>query len=62
MLSAQSLAGFAGAFVGSVALGALADASSIDAAWLVAGAVLLLSAVPYLRLDGLDRRARVAQA
>jgi hypothetical protein len=62
MLSAQSLAGFAGAFLGSIALGALADASSIGAAWFVAGAVLLVSAVPYLRLDTLDRRARLAQA
>src|SRR5690606_15064105 len=61
MLSAQSLAGFAGAFVGSVALGALAEATSIGTSWIVAGAAVAASALPYLILDAQDRRARPAK-
>ncbi|HEX7001845.1 MAG TPA: MFS transporter [Trueperaceae bacterium] len=60
LLSAQSLAGFAGAFVGSVALGALAEATSIGTAWIVAGAAVAACALPYLIMDAQDRRARGA--
>ncbi|HZW98484.1 MAG TPA: MFS transporter [Trueperaceae bacterium] len=58
MLSAQSLAGFAGAFVGSVALGALAEATSIGTAWIVAGAAVATCALPYLILDARARRGQ----
>ncbi len=59
MLSVQSLASYAGAFVGSVALGALADASSIGAAWAVAGAAVAATSLLYL---GLDRRPSSASS
>ncbi len=62
MLSVQSLAGFAGAFVGSVALGALAEAATINTAWIAAGAAVVACALPYLILDAQDRRARDAGA
>lgn len=55
MLSVQSLAGFGGGFIGSVALGALAETVSISAAWLVAGVGLTASALLYLILDRNDR-------
>ena len=55
MLSVQSLAGFGGGFIGSVALGALADTVSLSAAWLVAGTAVAASALLYLKLDRYDR-------
>ena len=55
MLSTQSLAGFGGGFLGSVALGALAEAASIGVAWLVAGSLLALAALPYLKIHARDR-------
>ena len=55
MLSTQSLAGFGGGFLGSVALGALAEAASIGVAWLVAGSLLALAALPYLKIQARDR-------
>lgn len=58
MLSVQSLAGFGGAFVGSVAFGALAEASSIGTVWMVSGAVVAASSLLYLRLDASERLAR----
>jgi len=60
MLSVQSLASFAGAFVGSVALGTLAEAASIATAWAVAGAAVAATSLLYLRLDREARRERGA--
>ena len=53
MLSVQSLVGFTGAFVGSIALGALAGATSIALAWTVSGGLLALGALLYLPLTRL---------
>lgn len=50
MLSVQSLVGFGGAFVGSVALGPLAEATSISVAFTVAGALVALGALLYAPL------------
>jgi predicted MFS family arabinose efflux permease len=52
MLSVLSLAGFAGAFLGSVALGPLAEATRVASVWFVAGTCVAVSALSYLRLDG----------
>lgn len=62
MLSVQSLASFGGAFVGSVALGALAEATSIPLAWSVSGALVLLAALLYLPLLGARAPGRVPEA
>jgi len=64
MLSLQSLAGFFGGFIGSIALGALAETVSIGAAWVVAGAAVAASSLLYLKLDRIDLsdRARVDAA
>jgi MFS family permease len=51
MLSVQSLAFFAGCVLGSAALGRVADLWSIGAAWLIAGALVVVSCVPYVLLD-----------
>jgi predicted MFS family arabinose efflux permease len=51
MLSVQSLAAYAGSIAGSVLLGYLAKSSSIGAAWIVAGVILLVSLVLYLQVD-----------
>ncbi len=58
MLSVQSLAGFTGAFVGSIGLGWIAERAGIGVAWVVAGAALVIGVG---LLVGLDRgRARAA--
>lgn len=62
MLSVQSLASFGGAFVGSVALGALAEATSIPLAWSVSGALVLLAALLYLPLLGARAPERAPEA
>jgi len=62
MLSVQSLASFGGAFVGSVALGALAEATSIPLAWSVSGALVLLAALLYLPLLGARAPGRAPEA
>lgn len=51
MLSVLSLAGFAGAFVGSVVLGPVAEAASVASVWLVAGGCVAVAALLYVRLD-----------
>jgi predicted MFS family arabinose efflux permease len=48
MLSVQSLAGFAGSIVGSAGLGFVAEHFSIQAAWTIAGVVLLVSLLLYV--------------
>jgi MFS family permease len=59
-LSVVSLAGYLGAGVGSVAFGALAQASGIPAVWVVAGVLLAASCLPLLAVDRLRRAARAA--
>lgn len=56
MLSVQSLVGFGGAFIGSIALGPLAEATSISTAWLVSGGLVAVGALFYLPLLGATRR------
>ena len=51
MLSVQSLASYLGSFLGGAVLGAVAERVSIPAAWLIAGALTVVSLVPYLILD-----------
>lgn len=55
MLSVSSLASFLGAAAGSVALGAVADGSSIGTAWSVAGALVAVTALLYVRFERLPR-------
>ena len=51
MLSVQSLAVYAGSFLGGAVLGWVADQWSIGAAWAIGGALLLASVAPYLALE-----------
>lgn len=60
MLSIQSLVSYAGGFIGSAGLGLVADRTSIGLAWGIAGGVLLVSCVLYLRVD-IVRKERLAE-
>lgn len=51
MLSVQSLVGFAGAFLGSILLGFLAEAVSISVAWTLSGCFVAATTGFYLLLD-----------
>ena len=51
MLSVQSLAAYAGSFLGGAALGWVADRWAIGAAWAIAGGLLVVSIAPYVMLD-----------
>jgi MFS family permease len=51
MLSVQSLASYLGSFLGGAALGYVAEHASITIAWLIAGALTVVSLIPYLILD-----------
>jgi MFS family permease len=51
MLSVQSLAAYLGSFLGGAVLGYVAEQTSISAAWVIAGALTVVSLVPYLILD-----------
>ena len=57
MLSVQSLAAYLGSFIGGAGLGAVAERASIPAAWLIAGALTVVSLAPYLILDARRDRA-----
>ena len=57
MLSVQSLAAYLGSFIGGAGLGAVAERASIPAAWLIAGALTVVSLIPYLLLDARRNRA-----
>jgi MFS family permease len=57
MLSVQSLAAYLGSFIGGAGLGAVAEHVSIPAAWFIAGALTVVSLVPYLLLDARRNRA-----
>ena len=50
MLSVQSLAFFAGSFLGGAVLGRVADQMSIAAAWTIAGVLVAVSVIPYALL------------
>jgi YNFM family putative membrane transporter len=50
MLSVQSLAAYAGSILGSVVLGYIAETFSIQVAWIIAGIILLVSLLLYLRI------------
>jgi len=51
LLSVASLVSYAGFFVGSVALGYVADGAGVPLAWLIAGGVTGLSLLFYLQVD-----------
>ncbi len=55
MLSIQSMVWSAGGFVGSILFGAIAEWISIETAWLVASVILLVSSIPYLKIDRIQR-------
>ena len=56
MLSVASLVSYAGFFSGSAALGFIADKASIGAAWTVAGVLLAVSALLYVRAGSVRAR------
>jgi MFS transporter, DHA1 family, quinolone resistance protein len=58
MLSIQSLVSYLGGILGSAGLGFIADRTSIPVAWGVAGGVLLVSWVLYLRIDAVRKESR----
>ena len=62
MLSIESLASYAGSIVGSVGLGYVAEHTSIGAAWIVSGVVLVVSLGLYLQIDVRGRGAYAQKA
>lgn len=65
LLSVTSLVSYAGFFVGSVALGYVADRAGVPLAWLLAGGVLTLSLFCYLQVEkrvgkGAKKRSELA--
>jgi DHA1 family quinolone resistance protein-like MFS transporter len=62
MLSIESLASYVGGFLGSAGLGLIADRTSITVAWSLAGGVLLVSWIAYLRIDVLRKERQREQA
>ena len=61
MLSIESLVHYVGGFIGSAGLGALAGWISVGWAWGLAGGVLLVSWVLYLRVDTVRKERRDRQ-
>ena len=61
MLSIQSLVFSAGGLVGSAGLGFVAEHSSISAAWLLAGAALLVSVVCYVVIAVKNPKPQIAE-
>lgn len=57
MLSVQSLAFFAGGFLGGAVLGRVADELSVATAWAIAGALVAASIIPYAVLARQDEAA-----
>jgi len=55
MLSIESLVSYFGGFIGSAGLGFIAQRTSVSTAWSLAGAVLLVSWVLYLRVDAVRK-------
>jgi len=58
MLSIASLAGYVGSMIAGAGLGFVAEHSSISAAWIIGGAVLVLSLSLYWWVDVRDGRRR----
>jgi predicted MFS family arabinose efflux permease len=58
MLSIASLATYVGAMIAGAGLGYVAEHSSISAAWIVGGAVLVVSLTLYWWVDVRDSRRR----
>jgi DHA1 family quinolone resistance protein-like MFS transporter len=61
MLSIESLTHYVGGFIGSAGLGFVAQRTSIGIAWGIAGTVLLVSWVLYLRVDSVREERRRGQ-
>lgn len=57
MLSLQSLASYIGGFLGSILLGAIAEASSVSTAWITAAVVSMVSLILYARVARQQPRA-----
>jgi len=63
MLSIESLVSYVGGFIGNAGLGFIAQRTSIPVAWALAGGVLLVSWILYLRIDALrEERHREQRA
>ena len=62
MLSIASLAGYLGAIIGGAGLGYIAEKSSIGAAWITGGAVLVVSSLLYWQVDQRRSRQRLQTA
>ena len=60
MLSAQSLAVYAGSFLGSIILGAIAEKRSISSAWILAALVSMVSLALYARVARQQPRAGIS--
>jgi MFS transporter, DHA1 family, quinolone resistance protein len=60
MLSAQSLAVYAGTFLGSIILGAVAENQSISTAWILAALVSMVSLALYARVARHQPRAGIS--
>jgi predicted MFS family arabinose efflux permease len=58
MLSIASLAGYVGAMIAGAGLGFVAEHSSISVAWIMGGAVLVVSLTLYWWVDLRDGRRR----
>jgi predicted MFS family arabinose efflux permease len=61
MLSIESLSSYVGGAAGGVLLGYTAEHFSIPTAWLIAGGILVLSLVLYVRVATLQQKERMDQ-
>ena len=62
ILSIESLAGYLGAIVGSAGLGYVAEYTSINLAWTIGGAVLMISLSLYWQVDARRQESHVQEA
>ena len=62
MLSVESLASYVGGFIGSVFLGYVAQHLSINIAWIIAGAISLVSLFLYIGVDRRQQRKNYDQS
>lgn len=58
MLSVQSLASYLGGMLGAIGLGYVAQHTSVSAAWIVAGSILMVSLLLYLQVDARQRKQK----
>jgi DHA1 family quinolone resistance protein-like MFS transporter len=56
MLSVSSLSGYLGGMLGAIGLGYIAENTSVSAAWIVAGSILMVSLFLYLQVDVRQRK------